>query len=182
MSLFGETRRTVMMPRCLKQMLDRVAPRLRGISAFGLLPLLFFGCAVQQHVQTRGWLTSTTEMDISLMHHPLSSERYVEVSDAGREAAVESLRNVAWRPLTPQEARRYVDPARPPLDGESLILARAVRFTDRTYGISVYTNRGELFVLTGGMGSGQVQMERSAVVVAKKGRISRVYVEQSVDL
>ena len=170
------------MRRCLKQMLDRVTAGFRGIGAFGLLPLLFFGCAVQQHVQTRGWLTSSTEMDISLMDHPLSSERYVEVSDAAREAAVESLRNVAWRPLASHEARRYIDSARPPLDGESLILVRAVRFTDRKYGIGVFTNRGELLVLTGGMGIGQVQMERSAVVVAHKGRISRVYVEQSVDL
>jgi hypothetical protein len=150
--------------------------RLRFGFAVLALAMAGFGCAAVS-VQGQDWLTRTTEMDVGVMEHSLSASEIVEVTPERRTVAVTLLEHRPWLAITPKEAAQFSGHER-----SGLMLVRAVRFTDRPYGIGAYYRGGVLFVLTGGMGAGTVKFEKTAVLVDLQRPINRTYVDYSVDL
>jgi hypothetical protein len=135
-----------------------------------------FGCAAVSD-QGRNWMTPTTDMNVGVLEHSLPASKVMEVAAEQRASAVALLETKSWLAITPKEAGKLIGHER-----SGLILARAVRFSDRSYGISAYYRNGVLFVLTGGMGAGTVAVQKSAVVVDLQRPIKRTYVNYSVDL
>jgi len=96
----------------------------------------------------------------------LPENRCFEVGDAALADARQRLEAVAAVELNSREVRAFTGRKVRPRIGTRPYLVRALRFTDRSQGFTVYVRRdGSLRTLCGAMGSGPAPRENYALVV-----------------